>query len=134
MDRSPTRQTSDTNGRSVIVSVRMNSAERHHLEEDASRLGCSASELLRRLAGQAAGLGPVLATSDRRALLDVCSSLHDLGLRLDALERGVRQEGAVLPEPLLASVSDAADAVRALAGLYASLARAGRRKLLGDSA
>jgi hypothetical protein len=138
MDRSPTRTTPAADGRSVIVSVRMTMAERRHLDEDASRLGCSASELLRRLAGQAAGLGPVLSASDKRVLSDVTDQLsdvidrlRDLGLRFDALERCVRQEGVVLLEPVLATIADAADAVRVLASLYASLARDGRRRVLG---
>jgi hypothetical protein len=132
MDRSRIRTTSAADGRSVIVSVRMTMGERRRLDEDARLLGCSASELLRRLAGQAAGLGPVLSASDKRIVSDVTDRLRDLGLRFDALERCVRQEGVVLPEPVLVTVADAADAVRVLASLYAALARHGRRRAFGD--
>ncbi len=59
MDARSSRTNGRSGGRSVIVSVRMSAEERRLLLEDADRIGCSASDLLRRLAGQAAGLGPV---------------------------------------------------------------------------
>lgn len=134
MDRQQTAKRRQSNGRDVIVSIRMSAEERLHLEEDADRLGCSTSELLRRMAGQAAGFGPVLAASDRQVLSDVISSMRDLALRLDALERGIRLQGVVVSEEVLAMIADASEAVRALASLYGALARDGRARLLGAQA
>jgi hypothetical protein len=133
MDRQQAAKSGYGNGRDVVVSIRMSVEERRHLEEDSGRLGCSASELLRRLAGQAAGLGPVLTASNRHALSDVVSSLRALALRLEALERGVRQRGVALPEDMMAAIAEASEAVQALAGLYAALARDGRARLLGTA-
>lgn len=134
MDRHQTTKRKSSNGRDVVVSIRMSAEERLHLEEDAERLGCSASELLRRLAGQAAGLGPALTVSDRNVVSDVISSLRSLALRLDALERGVRHQGIVVSEEVMAAIADASEAVHALAGLYSALARDGRARLLGAAA
>jgi hypothetical protein len=134
MDRQRTAKKGQTSGRDVVVSIRMSVEERLYLEEDSKRLGCSTSELLRRLASQAAGLGPVLTASDRQVLSNVTSSLRSRALRLDALERAIRQQGVLVPEDVMATIADASEAVQALAGLYAALARDGRARLLGEAA
>ncbi|MGL4527508.1 MAG: plasmid mobilization protein, partial [Aestuariivirga sp.] len=98
MGRLSPKAVSRNSGRGVIVSVRMSAEERADLIEDAGLMGVSPSELLRRLAGQAAGLGPVLTAPDRNVLSDVISSLRQIAMRLEGLERATRQEGIVMPD------------------------------------
>lgn len=131
MGRSSSKAETGNSGRDVVVSVRMSAEERAHLMEDAGLMGCSPSELLRRLAGQAAGLGPVLAASDRHALSNVISSLRQLARRLEALERAIRQEEAAMPGDVMRVLTEAAEAVQALAALYVALGRDGRERLMG---
>lgn len=131
MGRSSSKAESGNSGRDVVVSVRMSAEERAHLIEDAGLLGYSPSELLRRLAGQAAGLGPILTASDRHVLSDVISSLRQLALRLERLERAIRQEEFDMPDDVMAVLTEAAEAVQALAALYVALGREGRERLMG---
>ncbi len=131
MDARSSRTNGRSGGRSVIVSVRMSAEERRLLLEDADRIGCSASDLLRRLAGQAAGLGPVLTASDRQVLSDVIASLRSFAQQVEALERTVRHERSAVPDGVTRVLRDAAEAAQALAGLYVAMVRDGRDRLMG---
>ncbi len=131
MDEKSSRTNGRSGGRSVIVSVRMSAEERRLLLEDAGRIGCSASDLLRRLAGQTAGLGPVLTASDRHVLSDVIASLRSFAQQVEALERAVRQGRGAVPDDVTRVLTDAAGAAQALAGLYVAMVRDGRDRLMG---
>jgi hypothetical protein len=134
MDKKSSRTNGPSGGRRVIVSVRMSAEERRLLLEDAGHIGCSASDLLRRLAGQAAGLGPVLTASDRHVLLDVLASLRSFAQQVEALERTVRHERSAVPDDVTRVLTDAAGAAQALAGLYVAMVRDGRERLMGAAA
>jgi hypothetical protein len=115
--------------KSATVVVRLSAEERDLFHAEAARIGASLSEVLRRLGGQLAGLGPIALGADADRIVDEISQLRDAALSLAFVAREHRRE-ANGDGPTLAQEIDACvAAIEALAQMYLDLCLRGRHKI-----